>query len=84
MGRTPALIFFLIAAPASAGPSWVEVRSSHFRVVSDAGEGEARRVASELEKIRSVYQLVVGPEVEPGDPILVFASTRPTTVERRR
>jgi hypothetical protein len=52
--------------------------------VSDAGEGEARRVASELEKIRSVYQLVVGPEVEPGDPILVFASTRPTTVERRR
>jgi hypothetical protein len=42
--------------------------------VSDAGEGEARRVASELEKIRSVYQLVVGPEVEPGDPILVFAS----------
>lgn len=74
MGRTPALILFLIAAPASAGPSWVEVRSSHFRVVSDAGEGEARRVASELEKIRSVYQLVVGPEVEPVDPILVFAS----------
>jgi hypothetical protein len=54
--------------------SWVEVRSSHFRVVSDAGADQARRVATELEKIRSVYQSVVGPELEPGDPILVFAS----------
>jgi hypothetical protein len=63
-------LLLLLAAP----DAWVEVRSSHFRVVSDAGADEARRVASELEKIRSVYRSVVGPEGEPGDPILVFAS----------
>jgi hypothetical protein len=43
-------------------------------VLSDAGEGEARLVAQELEKIRAVYQSVLGPEAEPGDPVLVFAS----------
>jgi len=110
MGRTPAFLLLLTAAPSAAGlrpsafalrasedppkrgeggpgfgqarrssaeaaePSWVEVRSSHFRVVSDAAAEEARRVASELEKIRSVYQSVVGPELEPGAPVLVFAS----------
>lgn len=74
MGRTPALMFLLTAAPAAAESSWVEVRSPHFRVVSDAVVDEARGVASELERIRSVYLSVLGPEVEPGDPILVFAS----------
>lgn len=64
-----ALLFLLAAAP-----SWVEVRSAHFRVVSDAGEDDARGVASELEKIRSIYQSVLGPEADPGDPVLVFAS----------
>jgi Protein of unknown function (DUF1570) len=58
-----------------AGPvAWVEVRSANFRVVSDAGEGDARRVAFELEKIRAVYQLVLGSETKPADPVLVFAS----------
>jgi len=63
-------LLLLLAVP----DAWVEVRSAHFRVVSDAGADEVLRVATELEKIRSVYQEVVGPEVEPGDPILVFAS----------
>ena len=63
-------LLLLLAAPAA----WVEVRSAHFRLVSDAGAEEARRVASELEKIRAVYQSVVGPEPEPVDPILVFAA----------
>ena len=74
MGRTSALLLFLAAAPAAAEPSWVEVRSSHFRVVSDAGADEACRVASELERIRAIYASVVGPELEPADPIPVFAS----------
>ncbi len=63
-------LLLLLAAPAA----WVEVRSAHFRVVSDAGADEALRVAAELEKIRSVYQTVVGPDVEASDPILVFAT----------
>jgi len=70
MGMTPALVLLLAAAPLS----WTEVRSAHFRVVSDAGASEARQIASELERIRAVYQSVLGPEVEPAEPIVVFAA----------
>jgi hypothetical protein len=68
MGPAPALLLLLTIEP------WVEVRSAHFRVLSDAGEAEARQVAQELERIRSIYQSVLGPEVEPVEPVLVLAS----------
>jgi hypothetical protein len=67
MGPAPALLLFLAVQP------WVEVRSAHFRVVSDAGAGEARLVASELERIRAVYLSVLG-QLGPEEPVLVFAS----------
>ena len=35
---------------------WVEVRSPHFAVASNAGEGEARAVAWQFEQARSVFQ----------------------------
>jgi hypothetical protein len=74
MGRAPALLFLLTAASAAADPSWVEVRSPHFRVVSDAREADARFLASQLERIRSAYQSVLGPETEREEPLLVLAS----------
>lgn len=58
----------------AADRPWVEARSPHFRVVSDAGAEAASSVATELEKIRAVYLSVLGPEVEPEEPVLVFAS----------
>ncbi len=66
------LILLLLAGASS--PSWVEVRSAHFRVVSDASEAEARKLASELEKIRAIYQSVLGPEVASEGLIPVFAA----------
>jgi hypothetical protein len=74
MGWLPALLLLSTAAVPEEARSWVEVRTRHFRVLSDAGEDEARRVASELEKIRSVYLSVLGPDVDPAEPTLVFAS----------
>jgi hypothetical protein len=65
-----AFVLLFLAAPAA----WIEARSPHFRVVSDAGAEEARRVARELEKIRSIYDSVLGPDMAPADPVLVFAS----------
>ncbi len=65
-----AALLLLLAAPTA----WVEVRSPHFRVVSDAGAAAARGVTAELEKIRAVYLSVLGLEVEGEEPVLVFAS----------
>ncbi len=44
------------AAPAAEPASWIEVRSPHFVVVSDAKEKGARRVALHFELIRAVFQ----------------------------
>jgi hypothetical protein len=65
-----AALLLLLAAPAA----WIEARSPHFRVLTDAGESEARLVAFELEKIHAIYETVMGPEAAPSEPVLVFAS----------
>lgn len=53
----PVVTVFLIAA-AVAAPSgkWVEVRSPNFIVVSNAGEGPARKTAVQFEQIRSLFR----------------------------
>lgn len=43
---------WIVTAPVAAAPSWIEVRSPHFTVVSDAGEGAARNLAWQFEQIR--------------------------------
>ena len=60
------------ASPARQAGGWIEVNSPHFRVVSDAGEANARRVAREFEVIRSVFLT--------GLPSLVSEPRRPLTI----
>ena len=73
------LALFATASNASTdthtqGGAWVEARSSHFRVVSNAGIEGARRVARELEQVRSIYATVLeGARLDSGAPLLVFA-----------
>ena len=43
------------AGPGEAIEPWVEVRSGHFVVASNAGESEARRIALEFERVRGVF-----------------------------
>jgi len=50
-----AAIFLSLVAQARQ-QAWVEVQSPNFIVVSNAGENEARRAASQFERIRSVFQ----------------------------
>ncbi len=51
--------------------AWLEVRSPHFRVLSDGGERRARETALDFEQMRSVFAQVL-PENTLGDsPVLV-------------
>lgn len=51
-----AALFSPLLAPARDKPeNWVEVRSPHFSVVCNANEKQARRVADQFERMRSVF-----------------------------
>ncbi len=69
---------FLFAHPArpdaAAQGAWVEVRSPHFTVVSDAPAAEAGGVARRFERVHAVFQRAF-PEmrVYPGLPIVILA-----------
>jgi hypothetical protein len=50
----------VLFAPASAlardsSDPWVEVRSEHFTVITDSNERQARRIAGQFERMRSVF-----------------------------
>jgi tetratricopeptide (TPR) repeat protein len=50
------LLLLGVVAPAFGGePEWVEVRSPHFSVVTDAGEKRGREVAVRFEQMRAVF-----------------------------
>ena len=59
-----------------AGPDqWVEVRSQHFRVLTDSNEKEGRRLADQFERMRWVFQtLFPKANVDPAAPIIVLAA----------
>jgi TPR repeat protein len=59
----------------AATSSWVEVKSPHFTVISDAGEKRARFVASQFELIRSALNRVwPGATTDLGEEVLVYAA----------
>jgi len=43
----------------AAPPQWIEVQSPHFSVITDAGEGRGREVATRFEQMRSVFGLLM-------------------------
>ncbi len=53
------LLFSSVAVSADSGPHWVEVRSPNFRVLTNAGEKEGRRVASQFERMRTVFHILM-------------------------
>lgn len=77
MSRKPLLLVFLLAAPLWArdnSPAWIQVRSEHFTVVTDAGEKQGRRVADQFERMRWAFQaLFPHMQVDPVAPITVVA-----------
>lgn len=77
MPRRIALVLLLLSAHAWArdnAPAWVEVRSAHFSVVTDAGEKQGQHVADQFERMRWVFQtLFPKTNVDPVSPIVVIA-----------
>src|SRR5215813_10713739 len=71
-----ACIAFFAATPAKADhfDNWVEVKSPHFTVISNAGEHEAKRVAAQFEDVRGMFeQSFPKLRVDYGKPTVVFA-----------
>lgn len=64
----------LFVVVASADERWVDVRSAHFRVLTDAGEKEGRKVATGFEQMRKLVQTLGGEMVvDPAPPIVIVA-----------
>jgi tetratricopeptide (TPR) repeat protein len=67
-------LLYALEIPVSAKDAWIEVRSSHFLVVSNAGDREARKVADQFEQFREVFQATFPKlRVDLGKPLIIFA-----------
>jgi tetratricopeptide (TPR) repeat protein len=73
----------VVAAAASAAPApWSEVRSSHFTVITNAGDKAGRRTAWQFEQIRSaLVKLWPWAKIDTGRPFLVFAARDEATLK---
>src|SRR6266446_10321248 len=81
-----AFVPFLAGARASAGADvnqgWIEVRSPHFVVSSNAGEKEARRIADQFEQIRTLFHTAFANlRVDPAQPVLILAAKNENTMK---
>jgi tetratricopeptide (TPR) repeat protein len=61
-------------AVAEKQESWLEVRSPHFVVVTNANEKNGRRIADQFERMRSVFHVAFPKlQIDPNAPIVVLA-----------
>jgi hypothetical protein len=68
------LALLCVPAHAASSPTWLEVTTPHFTVVTDAGEKQARHVAAQFERMQLVFhKLVPDANSDPGSPIVVLA-----------
>jgi tetratricopeptide (TPR) repeat protein len=80
-GRILVLSFFFASllvlhppAAHAAEPQWIEIRSAHFDVVTDAGEKKGREVALRFEQMRAVFgQLLVRQKLHMPVPLTIYA-----------
>jgi Tfp pilus assembly protein PilF len=75
-GKIAFLLIFLSALSATAStPTWVEVQSQHFTLITDAGDKQGRHVLDQLERMRWVFgTLFPKAHVDPAAPIIVIAA----------
>jgi tetratricopeptide (TPR) repeat protein len=68
------LTFVARTASAEKHDTWVEVRSPHFIVVSNAGEKQARQTAVHFEQVRSLFrEMITIAQNAPSPTITIFA-----------
>lgn len=78
MSRRIIYIVFLLAVSsrvcAAGVKPWIEVRSPHFRVLTDGTDKDGRRVALDFENMRYVFAMQFPAyRLESGAPLLIFA-----------
>ena len=57
-----------------AKDNWIEVKSPHFTVLSNAGEGQSRRLADQFEEFREMFHSTFPAfRLDLGKPLLIFA-----------
>jgi Flp pilus assembly protein TadD len=61
---------------------WIEVRSPHFVVSSNAAEKDARRIADQFEQIRALFHAAFpNLRVDPAEPVLILAAKNENTMK---
>src|SRR5215813_380739 len=77
-------IICVVSLSAMAGEKpWTEIRSPHFRVLTNGSTSDARSVAYEFEQLRYVFATrVPNARLESGAPLLVFAVRDEETAKR--
>ena len=68
------LLFAALASARDKAENWIEVRSPHFDVVTNSNEKQGRRIADQLERMRSVFHIRFPKlQIDPPSPIIVLA-----------
>jgi TonB family protein len=78
------LLLVVEITPARAGDhsTWIELRSPHFIVVTNAGEGKARATAHQFEMIRAVFRKAFGKKGESAElPLTILAAKDESTLK---
>jgi tetratricopeptide (TPR) repeat protein len=71
------LVFAGAKVASGAAPErWVEARSTHFTVLTDAGEKQAQRVASQFERMHMVFRTLLPEEGDDAGPPIVVVAVR--------
>ena len=79
---TFAFALLALAPGAYAADNWIEVRSPHFTVNSNAGEKDARKIADQFEQIRQMFHSAFGGlRVDLGQPIIIVAAKNENTMK---
>jgi tetratricopeptide (TPR) repeat protein len=76
------LLVWLTSAFAGQKP-WTEVRSQHFRVLTNGSTGQARKVAYEFEQLRYVFSTrFANARLQSGAPLIIFATSDAATAQK--
>lgn len=74
--------FLAFPHAATAKDAWIEVQSPHFKVVSNAGESEARKIADQFEQFRELFHTAFPKfRVDLGKPLVIFAVKNEDTLK---
>ncbi|QHN04910.1 DUF1570 domain-containing protein [Granulicella sp. WH15] len=68
------LVLSAVTASADSAPHWIEVKSPHFTVLTNSSEKDGRRIASQFERMRAVFHILMPTASDDiGSPIMVIA-----------